>query len=111
VGGIIMASVGPVALIAALVAKGAQESCDQRLTSDYPSHVLPPSERYRVKECDSYSVPMYTLGIAGAVITTVGIPLIVYGAKRVPADSSRARLQFLPWAGRESGGVRLRLDL
>lgn len=111
VAGVVMVSVGPIALLGALAARNGQERCDTALERDYPDHRLPPSERYRVEDCDSYSLPVYLFGIGGAVLTAAGIPLIIYGAKSVRAEAPRASLQMLPWAGRDSGGVRLRLEL
>lgn len=111
IGGIVMVSVGPIALLGALAAKNAQEKCDSSLDRDYPNHVLPPSERYREDECNDYSVPLYLFGIGGAVLTAAGIPLIIYGAKSVPNGAPRASLHVLPWAGPTSSGLRLRLDL
>lgn len=109
--GIAMASVGPVALLAALAAKNAQDRCDDALERDYPDHRLPSSERYRVNDCNSYSAPLYIFGIGGALLTVAGVPLIIYGAKRLPDEAPRASLQVLPWVGTESNGVRLRLTL
>lgn len=111
IGGIVMVSVGPIALLGALAAKNAQEQCDANLERDYPDHRLPPSERYREEECNNYSVPLYLFGIGGAVLTAAGIPLIIYGAKSVPNGPPRASLSVLPWAGPTSSGLRLRLDL
>jgi hypothetical protein len=51
------------------------------------------------------------LGIGGAALAVAGIPLIIYGAKSVPVQTPAASLRVLPWAGRDSGGVRLRLEL
>ena len=109
--GVAMVSVGPIALLGALAAKNGQEGCDTKLQNDYPDHRLPPSERYRVDECNGYSAPLYVFGIGGLVLTAVGIPLIVYGAKQVPLNRPQATLRVLPWASPDSGGVRLRLDL
>jgi hypothetical protein len=111
IGGILMASVGPVALLGALVAKNSQDNCDQRLQQDYPDNVLPTSEKYRVDNCNAYSLPIYIFGIGGAVLIAAGVPLIIYGAKSVPAPPKSGSLHVLPWAGRDSGGLRLRLDL
>jgi hypothetical protein len=111
VGGIIMASVGPIALLGALVAKNSQDNCDQRLQQDYPNNVLPPSEKYRVDDCNAYSVPVYIFSIGGALLTAAGIPLIIYGAKAMPEPPKSGSLHVLPWAGPDSGGLRLRLDL
>jgi hypothetical protein len=111
VAGIAMVSVGPIALLAALAAKNAQNRCDDALQRDYPDHRLPPSERFRVDDCNAYSTPLYVFGIGGALLSVAGIPLIVYGAKSVRDDAPRATLQVLPWAGPESSGLRLRLDM
>ena len=110
IAGILMVSVGPLALLGALTAKNAQEKCDSSLEHDYPNFKLPNSERYREEDCNAYSVPLYVLGIGGALLSVGGIPLIVYGAKTVPG-SATAKLQVQPWASRESGGLRLRLEL
>jgi hypothetical protein len=111
IGGIVMVSVGPLALLGAVAAKNAQERCDANLERDYPDRRLPPSERYRAEQCNDYSVPLYVLGIGGAVLIATGIPLIIYGAKNVPSSPPRATLRVLPWAGPTSSGLRLRLDL
>jgi hypothetical protein len=46
------------------------------------------------------------LGAAGGVLIAVGIPLLVYGAKRVPVDSTAAAALPRPlpkWAGMPAG--------
>jgi hypothetical protein len=111
IGGIVMVSVGPIALLGALAAKNSQEKCDTSLAQSYPDHRLPTSERYRADECDSYSVPVYVFGIGGALLTAAGIPLIIYGAKPVPTTAARASLRVLPWASPESSGLKLQLVL
>jgi hypothetical protein len=111
VAGIVMVSVGPIALLGALAAKNGQEKCDDELQRDYPDHRLPPSERYRVDECDGYTVPLYVFGIGGALLSVGGIPLIIYGGKSLPKKAATATVRVLPWAGPESTGLKLRLDL
>jgi hypothetical protein len=111
VAGVMMVSVGPIALLGALAAKNAQDSCDAQLNRDYPTHVLPPSERYREDDCNAYSAPFYVLSIGAALLTAAGIPLIVYGVKPVAPAPRMARVQVLPWANQTSGGLRLRLEL
>ena len=70
VSGIIMVSIGPIALLGALAASSSQQNCDDDLSRDYPDHRLPTSERYRVDACNAYSVPLfYLFGIGGAVLT------------------------------------------
>lgn len=111
VSGIVMVSVGPIALLGALVAKNSQDKCDKALETDYPTHVLPTSERYRVDECNAYSAPAYVFGIGGAVLIAAGVPLIIYGGKNVPTRPKTGSLRVLPWAGPDSGGLKLRLEL
>lgn len=109
--GIVMVSVGPIALLGALAAKNAQDHCDATLEREYPSHVLPTSERYREDDCNAYSAPFYVLAIGGGLLTAAGIPLIVYGGKVVGPAPRMARVQVVPWASQTSGGLRLRVDL
>jgi hypothetical protein len=111
VGGIVMVSAAPIALLVALSARNAQQGCDDRLLQDYPGGVLPSSQRYRVEDCDGYSVPIYLFGIGGVVLAAVGLPLIVYGAKGVPVQPASGSVQMVPWATREAGGLRLKLTL
>ena len=111
VAGIIMVSIVPVALLGALAAKSAQDKCDSNLARDYPTHVLPTSERYREDDCNAYSVPFFALSIGGAVLGVGGVVGIIYGAKSVPVAPRAARVQLAPWASQTSGGLRLRVDL
>lgn len=111
VAGIVMISVTPIALLGALSAKNAQDKCDERLQRDYPGFMLPESQRYREEDCNSYSPAVYALGIGGAVLGAIGIPLLIYGAKSVPARTPQATVQVAPWAGIQSGGLRLKLSL
>lgn len=109
--GIVMASVGPISLLGALAAKNAQDKCDTSLAQSYPDRRLPTSERYRVEECDAYSVPLYVFGVGGLVLTAAGIPLIIYGARQLPATPAGASLRVLPWASPDSSGLKLRLEM
>lgn len=110
VGGIVMASVGPLALLGALSARNSQKTCDEALEHRYPNGTLPESERARVERCDSYTTPLYVLGIGGAALIAAGVPMIIYGAKSVPAPRS-PQARVMPWATPSSGGVQLRVDL
>jgi hypothetical protein len=110
VGGIVMVSVGPVALLGALSARNSQENCDEQLESQYPSHMVPSYDAGALERCDNYTVPIYLFGIGGAVLIAAGIPMIIYGGKNVAAAPAK-RAQVLPWATPTSGGLRLRLDL
>ena len=107
--GIVMVSVGPLALLGALAAHNSQDNCDEQLQQDYPDLMVPTSERHRLERCDGYSVPLYVLGIGGAVLIGGGIPLIVYGGKNMPVKN--AGLEVSPWASPRAGGLKLRLTL
>jgi hypothetical protein len=110
IGGIVMASIGPLALLGALSARNSQQDCDSALEDDYPNHVVPAYDKEALERCDGYTVPVYVLGIGGAVLVAAGVPMIIYGAKNVPAKPA-PRAQVLPWATPQSGGLRLRLTL
>lgn len=107
--GIVMASIGPLALLGSLAASNSQDNCDEQLEEDYPDHIVPTSQQYRLDRCDGYSVPLYVLGIGGGVLIGAGIPMIIYGAKTMPAK--KVALELSPWASPQSGGLKLRLTL
>lgn len=111
IGGIVMVSIGPLALLGALSASNSQENCDQALEDQYPNHVVPAYDERALERCDSYTAPIYVLGIGGAVLVGAGIPMIIYGAKSVPVKKQTGRAQLLPWATPQSGGLKLRVDL
>jgi hypothetical protein len=110
IGGIMMVSIGPLALLGALSARNSQENCDSALENEYPNHVVPAYDKEELERCDGYTLPIYLLGIGGAVLVGAGVPMIIYGAKNVPTKPV-TRAQLLPWATPQSGGVRLRLTL
>ena len=97
--GIVMTSVGPLLLAIAALNHSHEGCADGSDPTDGP--------------CDSVTEPStYALAISGALMIGGGIPLIVYGAKRVPAASTLpARASLLPWATPNAAGVRLRLEL
>lgn len=99
-GGIIMTASGPLFLFFALVAHS-QDGCpDSGPASD------------AVVRCnkDEVALSTYALAITGVVLTAAGIPMLVYGAKHVPAKPG-ARASVLPWVTPNAAGLRLRLDL
>jgi hypothetical protein len=106
--GIVLSSIAPFALLGAYSAGESQELCDQELEDRYPNHVVPSYERDAVERCDEYTTTMWVLGVSGVVLLAAGVPLIIYGAKTVPAPK---QARVLPWASPTGGGLRLRLDL
>ena len=97
--GIVMTSVGPLLLAVAALNHSHECCADGR----DPTEV----------DCETRTEPStYALAISGAVFIGGGIPLIVYGAKRVPgAGTPPARASLMPWATPNAAGVRLRLEL
>jgi hypothetical protein len=97
--GIVMTSVGPLLLVTAALNHSHEGCVDGR----DPTEV----------SCETRTEPStYALAIGGVVFIAAGIPLIVYGAKRVPGSAPlTARAALVPWATPDAAGVRLRLEL
>jgi hypothetical protein len=96
--GIVMTSVGPLLLAVAALNHSHEGCADGR----DPTEV----------DCETRTEPStYALAISGAVFIGGGIPLIVYGAKRVPAAPPVPRASVVPWATPTAAGLRLRLEL
>ena len=64
------------------------------------------NRRYE-ESCEGSQQRMLAFLIGTAALLGVGIPLIVIGAKRVPAG----RVSALPWVAPHNAGLQLRLDL
>jgi len=101
VGGIVMTSFVPIALLAAWVADIEQGVCER---GDYD---FSGSSYTRRTDCGSYDATIYGGLISAAVLAGVGIPLIVIGGKREPATTAK----IAPWATPHAGGISVRLDL
>jgi S1-C subfamily serine protease len=100
VGGIVMVSFAPVALIVAGVAhetKNACESSDGGRGGNY--------------DCHSYDATIYGGLLSAVGLAGVGIPLIVVGGKKVPLKEGHVVAGITPWATPRAAGVGLRLDL
>ena len=61
------------------------------------------------ERCDN-DVRTYGLAIGGVLLVGGGIPLIIVGIERVPAEPA-AQAAIAPWLGPDLAGVQLRLDL
>jgi hypothetical protein len=99
VGGIVMVSLTPVALLVsgvAAIGKGVCEVGDDDTFSTCD---------------DAYNPTIYGALVSAAVLLGVGIPLLVIGAKKEPADDSGASATISPWATPSAAGVGLRIDL
>jgi hypothetical protein len=94
VGGIVLASLGTASLATALGLTIAQVSCDDD------------AERAR---CRAFDTAALATLLAGFGATSIGIPLIVYGAKKLPLEGASAALA--PWLTPSAAGLSLRLRL
>jgi hypothetical protein len=90
----VLTSLGTASLATALGLTIAQVSCDDD------------EERAR---CRAFDTAALATLLAGFGATSVGIPLIVYGAKKVPLEPPRATLA--PWLTPHAAGLRLSLRL
>jgi hypothetical protein len=104
VGGIIMVSFSPIALIAAGVANAQQTTCEAGgyyLGSNGIS-------TYDYDNCSAYDKTIYGGLILGLGLLGAGIPLIVIGGKKVPAEPTAT---LTPWATQSAAGLGLRLEM
>jgi hypothetical protein len=101
VGGIVMTSFVPIALLAALVANAEQTNCES--SNYFGGGTLNPGTN-----CEKYDATIYG-GLGAAVLLAgVGIPMIVIGGKKEPAHRAAT---LTPWATPQAAGLGLRLDL
>jgi len=97
VGGIVMVSLTPVALVVAGVAGIGDGLC--RIDHSEAS-------------CDSdYDATIYGALLSAVVLAGVGIPLLVIGAKKEPVEDDDMTATISPWATPTAAGVGLRIDL
>jgi hypothetical protein len=96
VGGIVLVSLAPIALITSLTANIQKSNCEL-------------GEAYLdgFGNCDQYDATIYGGLIAAGAFTAIGIPLIIIGARREPAQTATVT----PWATPHGGGLGLRVDL
>jgi hypothetical protein len=93
-GGIVMVSIGALALGVAIISTGTE-----RCTSGAGSTSFSTS-------CESS--PNYTAYLISAALLGGGIPMIIIGGKRVPADPQAG---LSPWVTPQGGGLRFQLTL
>ena len=105
--GIVMASVGVGALIGALTLGVLESTCRRDLKDEYPDNVAPASAVDERERCNSYDDPLLGLTAGGLLLTGVGLPLLIVGAKKVPVTQARVS----PWLTPRSGGLTLQLSL
>jgi hypothetical protein len=101
VGGIVMVSFVPVALVVSMVASLQKESCESGGTYNFETNTR------SYGDCGRYDATIYGGVITGVALLGAGIPLIVIGAKRQPLGAAR----LVPWATPAAAGLKLRLEL
>jgi hypothetical protein len=104
VGGIIMVSFSPIALLAAAIANAEQNACESHGYYFDGSGVT----TYDDDDCSAYDKTIYGGLIGGLALAGAGIPLIVIGGKKEPATSTAT---ISPWVAPQAAGVGLRLEM
>jgi hypothetical protein len=97
----------PLMLIAGALSNRAYDSC---VKDQYTTATSSPPSYYGSNSCqDARETRATAIIIGGIVGLGVGIPMIIYGAKKVPDGGPTATLT--PWASPTAGGATLRLSL
>ena len=104
VGGIVMVSFSPIALIAASIASAEQRACE---SSDYYFDGTTVTTD-GAKNCSAYDKTIYGGVIVGLALLGAGLPMVVIGGKKVPAEPTAT---LTPWAMPTAAGLRLRLEM
>lgn len=99
--GIVMVSVGPLALLAAMVTSFNKADCENY------DPLFEASGSSRGSNCGRYNTPLYVSLLSGVGLIGAGIPMIVIGGKREPVGTAR----LTPWASPHGAGLGLRVDL
>lgn len=89
IGGIVLASFGGIGFIAgsALLAAGNAQN-DSKCIPDFPCN-LPPEDH-------SFEIAGVVTLVTGGIMLGVGIPLILYGSKRVPVKPEPHAARLMP---------------
>jgi hypothetical protein len=95
VSGIVLTSLGTASLLTALGLTLAQVSCKDE-----------PDERARCRAFDSAALATLLAGFGAA---SVGVPLMVYGGKKLPREPAGATIA--PWLTVDAAGLQLRVRL
>lgn len=102
VGGIVMTSLAPVALLVAVAGSANKSLCQSQQSYSFDSY------GYTNESCSKHDGTIYGGLLMGALLAGVGIPMIVVGAKRIPA---RPTATLSPWLSPQSAGLGLHVDL
>lgn len=100
VGGIVMTSMAPLALIISLIADTEQNSCEGGWFGNYDTEADD-------RNCARYDKTIYGGLIVGGVLLSAGIPMIVIGGKKEPVGTASVN----GWVSPQGGGLGLRVDL
>jgi hypothetical protein len=89
-GGAVAIGAGGIMVIAALIAAIPTCSFNGNSNADFET-------------CDNHTATVVGLTVAGLVAIAVGIPLVVYGNKRIPIGAAAATSGLPAWAGKPGG--------
>jgi hypothetical protein len=101
--GIVLTSAGAASFITTTVLIVLQTRCTSDFEENYPGNVAPSSAVDEYERCKSYETPSGVAALGGLVLTGVGIPLWIYGAKKVPSGSA----VLSPWLAPNFAGLSL----
>jgi hypothetical protein len=96
IGGIVLVSLAPVGFAVALMSSLSKGLC----SIDNPDR----------QGCDGYDTVTTVALIGGLGCVAAGVPMIVIGAKKEPADPW-ATATVSPWATRNAAGLGLRIEM
>lgn len=99
VGGIVMVSFAPIALLVAGTAAVGRGLCGIDTGGESSS------------SCNGYEPFIYGGLLSALALAGAGVPLIVIGAAKEPVDPSSLNASIAPWATQTSAGLSLRLTL
>ena len=111
VGGIVMTASGPVVwLVGLILVTSAHMSCLGNSSYHGDTYGYSAVQASELNACRNRAANQsYGVLIGGAVLIGAGIPMIVYGAKKVPDTSLTASVA--PWLAPGQAGLQLRVDL
>jgi hypothetical protein len=96
IGGIVMASLGTASLATALGLSLAQIGCNDDDVEDR-------------ERCRAFDTAALATLLGGFGLTSAGVPMLVYGGKKLPLESAGAT--FSPWLSPNAAGLSLRVRM
>jgi hypothetical protein len=101
--GIVLTSAGAASFIATTVFVILSVNCRSDFDDKFGNNTLPEAAADELERCRSYQTSSGVAALGGLVLTGVGIPLWIYGAKKVPVRSA----VLSPWLAPNVAGLSL----